>query len=866
MADRYWRGGTGTWNTTSTTNWSDTSGGAGGASAPTSVDNVFFDANSNTGTGAFTVTVSNSVCNDFTASGLDGTMTLAMGSSTLNCFGSMTFPATNRSVSGTSGKIRFLSTSTGKTITTNGVTLGTNTRLSFEGVGGGWTLGSALTISGSFLGLEFLQGSFSTGNFNVTCASITSQDTPVSISLGSSTITLSSSSPVSLDANSVTLNAGTSSIVMTSVSAPTFEVQNGGLTFYNVSFTGASSSRATIVGNNTFNNLSIASRAVGDATKALSLDGNQTINGTLTLGAANTTARRVQVISETTGTQRTITLNGTLATLTDVDFRDIATAGSVTRPWTGTRLGNGLNNSGITFDTPKTVYWNLVAGGSWNSVAWATSSGGTPDVNNFPLAQDKVIIEDTGLNTGATVSIGITGVWIGELDASTRSLAMTLSTSNTATIYKNIALSSSVTMTGAATWTIGGQGTVQTLTIVNAFVPNLDIDSPGGTFRLTSNTTFSRDQAYRVSLISGTLDLNNFNLTCTTLNSSYEGGAARSIAFGTGVINITGGATTNFFVLNFGYAEGFTCTGSKIVNLTYSGAVGTRYVLGPRDLYEDPDNSLFNLNITGGTDTVNINGHFASIDTTGSSVLFQIDTFEPYLFIVGGNLTLAAAPFALSAAGTNVYFYGLGGTQQITTNGQVFTDCLVVCSEFLENVNTIFAFQDALTMAGSSRLWFIGSTLQLTAGTTNTIPNLDVGYYDFLSAQRYLQSTTPGVRATIVQTSGTVNAVNLTIRDSNATGGATFNAATNLQNINAGNNTGWNFAELPQRYRLGNTGIFYTSFAELDEVTQTQISMSETTFFAAELDEVTTIPVAMRQLDTETVIVQTEFDEVAPVT
>lgn len=27
MADRYWRGGTGTWNTTSTTNWSTTSCG-----------------------------------------------------------------------------------------------------------------------------------------------------------------------------------------------------------------------------------------------------------------------------------------------------------------------------------------------------------------------------------------------------------------------------------------------------------------------------------------------------------------------------------------------------------------------------------------------------------------------------------------------------------------------------------------------------------------------------------------------------------------------------------------------------------------------------------------------------------------------
>lgn len=44
MADRYWVGGSGTWDASSTANWSETSGGAGGASAPTSVDDVYFDS------------------------------------------------------------------------------------------------------------------------------------------------------------------------------------------------------------------------------------------------------------------------------------------------------------------------------------------------------------------------------------------------------------------------------------------------------------------------------------------------------------------------------------------------------------------------------------------------------------------------------------------------------------------------------------------------------------------------------------------------------------------------------------------------------------------------------------------------------
>ena len=97
MADRYWVGGTGTWDNTSTTNWSATSGGASGASAPTSVDNVFFDANSNVGIGTFTVTTGGTTpaCNNFLASGLDGAMTLTLTVSVaLNVYGDFTISGT----------------------------------------------------------------------------------------------------------------------------------------------------------------------------------------------------------------------------------------------------------------------------------------------------------------------------------------------------------------------------------------------------------------------------------------------------------------------------------------------------------------------------------------------------------------------------------------------------------------------------------------------------------------------------------------------------------------------------------------------------------------------------------------------------
>ena len=49
MANRFWVGGSGTWDASTTTNWSATTGGAGGASVPVPLDYAVFDANSGTG-------------------------------------------------------------------------------------------------------------------------------------------------------------------------------------------------------------------------------------------------------------------------------------------------------------------------------------------------------------------------------------------------------------------------------------------------------------------------------------------------------------------------------------------------------------------------------------------------------------------------------------------------------------------------------------------------------------------------------------------------------------------------------------------------------------------------------------------------
>lgn len=81
MANRFWVGGTGTWDAATTTNWSATSGGAGGQSVPGSSDDVTFDAASGTGTVTVSVGAASSTITliSLTASNFNGTLDFAGG-------------------------------------------------------------------------------------------------------------------------------------------------------------------------------------------------------------------------------------------------------------------------------------------------------------------------------------------------------------------------------------------------------------------------------------------------------------------------------------------------------------------------------------------------------------------------------------------------------------------------------------------------------------------------------------------------------------------------------------------------------------------------------------------------------------------
>jgi hypothetical protein len=705
MADRYWILGTGTWDSTSTTNWSASSGGAGGASVPTASDNVFFDANSNVGTGAFTVTMANTprVCNDFLASGLDGTMTLAGTSIGLTVSGSLTFQATNftRTYTGTT---TFNATTTGKTVTTNGVAFGGT--VTFDGVGGGWTLGSALNIGSS--NLTITNGTFDTsssGNYALTVGQLFSSNSNArTINLNASTVSTSSNTPITFTTSTnLTFNAGTSTI-NSSAQQPTFA--GGSQTFYNVSFTQTNITFPTITGANTFNNLTITGRTIVGI-GSLSLSADQTINGTFTVSAGTASAYRIFIQSNTIGTTRTLTCAA--VSLTDTDFRDITIAG-VASPASGTRLGDCKGNSGITFDAAKTVYYRQTGSANWGTGgngSWSATSGGALDATQFPLAQDTAVFPAaTYPASGSTVTI-TPAYNIGTIDMSLRtSNTMTLATgSNSPFIYGNWINGTGITISGTGTLTFAGRTTQQITSSAKTFTQPIDINTPSGSITLQDALTQSTETT---TLINGTLDLNGF--TYTVGNRFVTATGTKNLTFNGGTLVIPSSNSTSF---NNAQPTNFTTTaGTGTGTISMTGATAKSFSsLGSSTFNCTLQNAGAGaLTITGSNTFSNITNTYKS--TGATSILFTAGTTSTFTdWNASGESTrlltigsVTAASHTLSKASGTVSADYLSISRSTATGGATWN--ATNSTDGGNNSGWIFTAPPSVTATGNFLVFF----------------------------------------------------------------------------------------------------------------------------------------------------------------
>jgi hypothetical protein len=581
MADRYWVGNTigqTTWDNVAGSKWATTSGGAGGASVPNAGDNVIFDTNS--GTGTVTVNTVNASCANFTLTATQALLIQSSGSFDVDVNGSVLSLVAGGSASVAFLRFRF---SSATTLTTNGKAIGNMQIGALPATV--IQLADNLTITDSF---DLTQGTFTTNNFNVTVGanfSCTGSSTRT-LNLGSSTIEVYNT--FLLTATGLTFNVGTSTISFTTPNgAPVLSAT--GYTFNNVIFN-SNTNYALTCSSCTFNNLTVGNN--NSATiLSMTVSGNNTVTGTFQT-TSTTAIQRVFIRSDTLGTARTFTCAA--VSLSDADFADIAAAGAAS-PFTGTRLGDCKGNTNITFPAAKTVYWNLAGAQNWSATAWATSSGGTPAVNNFPLAQDTAVFDNAGSVTG---NITINRSWnIGELNCGTKTTSMRIIASSTPNCYGNVTLDNGGVRGFSAisgSFNFCGRNTQTVTSNAQKWSNGLLINSIGGTVILADD--FYDDSSGGTVLTAGTFNVNNKNITTYTFTLGASS-SSKSLLMGSGTWQLDGTGTVWNVETN---ASGFTLNANTstikiFFSSTFRGNSNTYYDLSFVGTGYNPSTTSFNI-------------------------------------------------------------------------------------------------------------------------------------------------------------------------------------------------------------------------------------------------------------------------------
>ena len=616
----FWVGGTGNWS--STTKWATSSGGASGAAIPTSLDSVTFDSASNAT--AYTATIDAGVtiarCAAFTMAGpASGNVTWA-GTVLIAFHGNVSFAATG--ITRTYTGVMNWAGNASYTFTTNGLALANSTTV--NGIGSTWTLGSSYSnSSGGAISVTFGTFNTSASNYSVTIGQLFSASTGVRvISLNGSTLTGSSGSVQFTTTTNLTFNAGTSTI---NHGGSGFSLPGGGVTFYNFNFTAVGTSSTTgISGANTFNNLSFPNiTTVG--IMAVTFFANQTINGTLTLGAGTAAAYRTFLASDTINTTRTLTVNALAAGAADIDFRDITIAGAAA-PISGTRFGNAKGNNGITFPAAKTVYWALAGSNSWGTASagsWSATSGGSAAADQFPLAQDTAYIPFAIPTSGSTITVNA-NYNIGTLDMNERngSALLTLATGTTTPqIYVNWINGTGTTLSGTGIMTFAGRASQTITSAGKTFTQPITVNSFGGSVTLQDSINCSFSGSAAIQLTAGTFNANNYNVTLSGAFSGFTstGSNTRTLGLGSGTWTVAGGLTPwNVSGLNL------TITGTATISMTnasnktfqssliYSGVTLNQGGLGILTINGNP--TFANISDTAvGAATINLGGNTVTV-------------------------------------------------------------------------------------------------------------------------------------------------------------------------------------------------------------------------------------------------------------
>ena len=468
------------------------------------------------------------------------------------------------------------------------------------------------------------------------------------------------------------------------------------------------------------------------------------------------------------------------------------------------------------------VYFNGI-GGSWqlqtnfsnayNTLAIVYLTNGTLDLNGYTLS--CALFNGYNVNT-KSILFGSSG-------------QISVTCGNTGTIYQISATGTTITGTPSVSITTI-TGTTSTL-ILGAFpeaqAPSLNITGPG---TATFNTSGDAVKNLSFTGFTGSVTARTNNLTIYG-NCTFNGSGTVPTSAAAYVFSASSGTqslTTNGNTINAPIT--ISGSGTGVVQMADNLTMGSTRSLTLNGGAFDTNGNTFSgatsiISSGGSTIIKNLNTTIQFIHTAGNITLGANNTLGAYLF-AAGNLDLGGFTLSIPSYQSNA------GTKNITFNGGTMAISAATTSAFNNSTSTGFTTTAGsgigkISMTASTAKTFIGggSTFYCTlsndgagaltitgantftgiangspstsfvfpSSTTTTLSNWSVS--GSLGNIVTITSSTSGTAATISQATGIITSNYLSLKDSAATGGATWYAGANSTNVSG--NSGWIFSNAP---------------------------------------------------------------------
>ena len=652
--------------------------------------------------------------------------------------------------------------------------LRTFTWTSTGGTGDTWNLNGFKHTCGFFNSSAATPRTLAFGTGNITCngnggtlwttattTGLVVTGTPVVNISNSGAVATTVASGILTEANSISFNFTAGTYTLTFLATASYSARN-------VNFTGfAGTWAARTVASTIYGNLTLSTGMTFAAS-----------SGTLTFGATSGT----QILTSNAITiDEPLAANGIGGT---VKLADALIMGA-TRTFS-------MNNG--TFDGDnKTI--------SGAALLASNLAGGTPTIKNISTAVQFTLTNATLLQGGPN-TVGAFLYSSGNLNISNYQLTCSTYTATAGVVRTITCGTGNITVINTAGGTICSvSGT--SLTRVGNVVINISNNSSNATSVLTSISSFTEANAYSFNFING-----NYLLTFLT-STNYQAYDVNFTGFSGTFSSGIAGTAFIYGNLTLSSSPGFIMSaGGSAVILAFSATSGVQTITSNGASFGRP----LNVNGVGGTvrladamlmvstqtfthtnGTLDLNGKTLTVGTTYATAAGTKDiTFNGGTLVCPAVTTTAfnnAAPTGFTTtAGT-----GTGKISMTGATGKTFVGGGATYNCTLSNDGA-----GALTVSNSNTFTTIANGVQptaftFTAGTTQTVTNWNVsGTAGNLVT---IISSTAGVPALLSKASGTVSSDYLSLKDSTATGGATWYAGANSTNVSG--NLGWIFTAAP---------------------------------------------------------------------